>query len=311
MRRRGAHQAPGGQPTGEAKAHSGGQDRQPFEYGQILRSLGLKLSEHEITTRYYRERALPHLIPFPSKPSPQAVEPLAEGFEGWEVGDPLEAMDLLGSVLQSPVLVPGVTTVQRVYGETPGSDPARRPLDLDIYVDCSGSMPNPGVDVSYLALAATILALSALRMGARVQATLWSGAGQFDTTGGFERDEKRIIGTITGYLGDGTAFPLSVLRDTYAARKPGDSAVHIVVISDDGADTMLQPDEKGTSGESVCREALAHARGGGTLVLNLARACQWPAGETLAKVGFRIHRVTQWEDLIAFARAFVRENYGR
>ena len=39
--------------------------------------------------------------------------------------------------------------------------------------------------ISYLALAGTILALSALRAGARVQATLWSGAGQFETTAGF------------------------------------------------------------------------------------------------------------------------------
>jgi hypothetical protein len=30
------------------------------------------LSEHEITTRYYRERALPHLIPHPIRQAPRA-----------------------------------------------------------------------------------------------------------------------------------------------------------------------------------------------------------------------------------------------
>lgn len=300
----------GGVPAREAAPHKEGQNRQPFEYGQILRSLGLDLSEHEITTRYYRERALPHLIPFPSRRAPQATEPVAEGYEDWQAGDPLEALDLFGSVLQSPVVVPGVTTVQRVYGESPGSDPARRPVDLDIYVDCSGSMPNPGVDISYLSLAATILALSALRMGARVQATLWSGAGQFETTGGFVRDEKRIIGTITGYLGDGTAFPLSVLRETYAQRKPDEPPVHVVVISDDGVDTMLQADDQGTPGEAVCAAALERAGAGGTLVLNLGAGRQWPLAERFSKLGFRVHPVSKWEDLIEFARAFVRENYG-
>src|SRR5262249_47361683 len=156
-------------------------------------ALGLNLSEHEITTRYYRERALPYLIPFPDRRRSAAKEPVPESYETWEPDEELESLDLIGSVLRSPELVPGVTTVQRIYGEVPGADPARVPLDLDIYIDCSGSMPNPAVNVSYLAMAGTILALSALRVGARVQATLWSGAGQFDTTAGFIRDQKRIL----------------------------------------------------------------------------------------------------------------------
>jgi hypothetical protein len=201
-----------------------------------------------------------------------------------------------------------VTTVQRVYGETPGSDPAKVPLDLDIYVDCSGSMPNPAINVSYLALAGTILALSALRAGARVQATLWSGAGQFDTSGGFLRDDKRILGIVTGYIAGGTAFPLHVLRDTYQERKPSEPPAHIVVVSDEGADTMLAEDEAGRSGADLCRLALKAARGGGTLVLNLPNP-DWPQRSKLEALGFRVHAVTDWEQLVAFARAFVRDNY--
>ncbi|HEV8269607.1 MAG TPA: VWA domain-containing protein, partial [Thermoanaerobaculia bacterium] len=215
------------------------------------------------------------------------------------------------SVMNSPVLVPGVSTMKRVYGESPGADPARVPLDLDIYVDSSGSMPHPGVAISYLALAGVILALSALRAGARCQATLWSGAGQFETTAGFVRDEKRILGILTGYLGDGTAFPLGVLRKTYETRKKDDPPAHVVVISDDGADTMLQRDEKAIPGETVCARALEKARGGGTLALNLVDPAGWRAAVPLTKVGFAIHGVTKWEELIEFARAFVRDNYGK
>ena len=297
-------------PRAPQQQRQGGQHRQPFEYAQVLKALGLELSEQDVTIRYYRERALPYLIPFPSRRAPQVTEPLAEGYEGWAAGDPLDALDLIGSVLTSPILVPGVTTVQRVYGETPGTGPARAPLDLDIYVDCSGSMPNPGVDVSYLALAGTILALSALRAGGSVQATLWSGPGQFDTTGGFVRDERKILGIITGYLGGSTAFPLHVLRDTHAARKPSDHPAHVVVISDDGADTMLQRDEKGADGAKVCADALARARGGGTLVLNLPAGRRWAAWDSFEQLGLRIHAVTRWEDVVTFAREFVRENYG-
>lgn len=289
---------------------SQGQARTPFAYGQLLRALGLKLSDHEITTRYYRERALPHLIPFPSRRAPTQAEPLPEGTESWQAAEPLESLDVLQSVLQSPLLVPGVTTVQRVYGETPGSEPARTPLDLDIYVDCSGSMPNPVTEVSYLALAATILSLSALRAGARVQATLWSSAGTFETTAGFIRDEKRVLGTVTGYVPGGTAFPLHILRDTYEARTPSDPPAHVVVISDSGADTMLSRDENGAGGTVVCARALQRARGGGTLVLNLPAGYQWPARKPLEAIGFRIYAVQEWADLVEFARRFVQDTWG-
>ena len=292
-----------------ARGTPGRQHREPFEYGELLKALGLDLSRHEVTARYYRERALPHLLPFPVRRAPRATDPLPEGYDAWDAGEDLQDLDVLGSVMRSPVLIPGVTTVRRVYGESPGGDPARVPMDLDIYVDCSGSMPDPAANVSYLALAGTILALSALRAGARVQATLWSGTGQFDTTAVFTRDEKRLLGVITGYIAGGTAFPLHVLRDTYAARPKGSPPAHVVVISDDGADTMLANDEHGTPGSEVCGAALAAAGGGGTLVLNLATGAHWAAGPRLTALGFRVHAVRDWEQLIAFARAFVRENY--
>ncbi|MCE9582664.1 MAG: VWA domain-containing protein [Planctomycetes bacterium] len=295
-------------PDKEGKGRPGAQFREPFEYGELLKALGLNLSQHEVTTRYYRERALPNLIPFPERRQPRTLEPMPEGYETWEAQDPFEQMDLAGTIARSPVVIPGVTTVQRTFAEIPGSEPAPRPLDLDIYVDSSGSMPNPATTISYLALAGAILALSALRAGARVQATLWSGAGQFAKTDGFVRDEKQIIGIMTGFMGDGTAFPLNVLRKTYEDRKPDDPNVHIVVISDDGVDTMLQSDEKNNKGIDVARTALKNARGGGTLVLNIPKGGEKRLS-ALSDAGYRIHGVQQWEQLVDFARKFVRDNY--
>ncbi|HYM00113.1 MAG TPA: VWA domain-containing protein, partial [Blastocatellia bacterium] len=96
-------------PSKEGTGTPGRQYRQPFEYGEILKALGLKLSEREITIRYYRERALPYLIPFPTRRAPQVTEPVAEGYREWGIGDAIEDLDAMGSVLQSPVVVPGVT----------------------------------------------------------------------------------------------------------------------------------------------------------------------------------------------------------
>ena len=287
-----------------------GQARQPFEYGEILRALGLQLDDHEVAVRYYRERAAPHLIPFPARVLPPATEPLPEGTEPWEVGEPLENVDWLASVIRSPHVIPGLTTLQRTWGTMEGTQPQRQPLDLDLYVDCSGSMPNPQRMISYLTLAGAIIALSALRAGGRVQATLWSGARQFETTGGFVSDEGRILRILSGYLGGGTAFPLHLLRDTYTARKPADRPVIILVISDEGVDTIYAKDELGAPGWDIAGMALAQARGGGAFVLNLWKDVDtYPDLVRAQKQGWEVHRVRTWEELIAFARRFSARKY--
>ncbi len=287
-----------------------GQHREPFEYGQILKSLGLKLNNHEIAVRYYKERAAPLLVRFPSRTMPESTEPLPEGLEPWDIGSPLENADWIESIFVSPRVIPGVTTVQRVWGTMDGTLPEKQPLDLDLYVDCSGSMPNPQMNISYLTLAGAIVALSALRAGARVQATLWSGARQFETTPGFVRDEDKILQILTGYLGDGTAFPIHMLRDTYQDRPPDARPTHILIISDDGVTTMFAKDERGNSGWDIARLALEKARGGGTLVLSLYH--DWNAYADLVQAhqqGWQISRVQSWDELIAFARWFSQLKY--
>lgn len=294
-----------------------GQAREPFEYGAILKSAGLNLTDHEVAVRYYRERARPQLIPFPSRRRPEGTDPLPEGLDPWDFGHSLEQVDWLQSVLVSPHVIPGLTTVQRAWGVAEGAWPSRVPMDLDLYVDSSGSMPNPQQRVSYLALAGAILSLSALRSGGRVQVTLWSGQRQFLVTPGFCRDETAILRVLTGFFGGGTQFPLHLLRETYAQRPAGNRPVHLMVISDDGVSTLFDsPDEKGRSGKLIAADALARAGGGGTLVLNLplaweAHARRLPAGSPLAEVlwarehqGWNVHPVSNWEDLVRFAREF-------
>ena len=294
------------------QAGSRGQSRQPFEYGEILKALGLNLSPLEAAVRYYRERAGPHLIRFPSHTRPETTEPLPEGLEPWDIGAPLESADWLESILVSPHVIPGMTTVQRVWGTVEGSQPRREPLDLDLYVDSSGSMPNPQNIVSYLTLAGAIIALSALRAGARVQATLWSGKQQFQSTPGFVSDQTSILQVLTGYIGGGTAFPIHVLRDTYQARKPGDRPVHILIISDDGVTTLFANDERGGSGWDIARLALQKGGGGGSMVLNLWN--DWIQNADLLRAnveqGWQIHVVRNWDELVEFARWFSALKYG-
>jgi len=289
-----------------------GSSREPFEYMEVLKGMGLQLSDSEIIAQYYKERALPYLIPFPVKEQPLSSEPLPEGLEPWDAGDPLEDINWLETVVRSPAVVPGLTTVKRVYGETAGTEKKIEPVDLDIYLDCSGSMPNPMRHISYLTLAGAIISLSALRSGSSVQATLWSGTHQFMKTKGFVRDQKEIMAILTGYFGGSTAFPLHVFRDTYRDRPDHTRKVHILVISDMGINTIFQVDEFGTPGGELTRMALDKSDGGATFVLNLYSE-EWLQNADIVKLrnmGIDIARIQTWKDLVAFSKEFAKKKYG-
>ena len=293
----------------ESQGGARGQRREPFEFGEILRAAGVKLTDQQIAARYYREQALPHLVRFPQRIAERSMEPLIEGLDPWDIGDPLDAIDWLSTLSQSPIPIPGVTTMQRFFGEEAGAARRAEPVDLDLYVDSSGSMPNPQRQVSFLTLAGAIIALSALRAGSSVQATLWSSKHQVKGTDGFVRNEDEILAVLTGFFGGGTAFPIHRMRDTFAGRGPEDRPVHILQISDDGISTMFSTDERGNSGWDVSEMALAKARGGGTMALNLRYSQRTPFRERAEAQGWVIERVGSFVDLVEFARSFVRRHY--
>lgn len=295
-----------------ANKQSQGNCRTPFQYGEIIKSLGLNVKQEDILASYYKERALPYLITFPKKVNEKSAEPIHEGLDLWDFGSGLEKINWMETIIKSPVVIPGYTTYETHYGTDSGSEKEITPIDLDIYIDSSGSMPNPSVNLSYLSLAGIIISLSALRSGSKVQATLWSGKNQFLTTNGFIRDEKKIFSIITGFFGGSTQFPIHILRDTYQNRKKNDRKVHILHISDEGIDTMYDNDEKGISGEKSAEIALEKAGGGGTMVLNLWR--DWkdvPKLSFAAKQGWDIFKIGNWEELIDFSKEFVKKQYAK
>jgi hypothetical protein len=315
---------------GDGRAGSGagvgsGQARDPYQYGELLRLAGLNLTRQQAAMRYYAERARPYLVPFPSLPTNQSEDPLPEGLDPWEAGDALEAIDWRESLVLCPVPIPGLTTVQRRFGVQPGVEPQRLPLDLDVYIDSSGSMPNPTTQLSWPALAGAVICLSALRAGASVQVTLWASRQEVTSTKGFVRSADDCLRVLTGYYGGGTQFPLPTLRETHASRVKLKKPTHILVVSDDGASTMFDtPDERGTAGFDVCATALKQAGGGGTLALNIPgnwhkpgkhgssyyqNAYGWLA-RAQKEQGWLVSPVATLADLLGFAREFSRRHYG-
>ena len=207
-----------------------------------------------------------------------------------------------------------MTTRERMYGSAPGSSPETLPLDLYLGVDCSGSMGNPARMLSYPVLAAAIVALSALRAGANVMVALSGEPGKTVTTGGFMRDERTILTTLTGYLGTGTTFGIHRLRDLPPNRRP----VHILIITDNDIFGMLGTEVDSRSGWEVARTAAIAARGGATYVLQLPAylMAQEKAQKTIPLVeqrmlqdGWHVAHVDSMNQLLAFAREFSRDKY--
>jgi hypothetical protein len=284
--------------------------RGPQQWIELLRAAGVQIEPSQLLARYYRELAQPHVIPFPAIRAERAGDPLPEGLDPWEPGSPLEAIDWLESLLRSPLVVPGVTTVERSFGTTEGGEPERIAPDLYVGIDCSGSMGNPAHQLAHPIVAAVVLVLSALRAGARAMACLsgeWHGQGSFVDTGGFVRDERALLGVLTSYLGTGASFGLPRLATTFGPGFRSRRPVHVVVVSD--SDFFAEVD--GTkNGWAILKSAVARAGGGATAVLRLhahAAYDSWLA--SMREAGVEPHIVSSEEELVAFARAFARRTY--
>ena len=284
----------------------------PSALHDVLQALGDPSSAQEVAVAWYRERAAASLVPFPVRRRAAQPDPLLGGLEPWQVGEDLADVDWTGTVTTSPVVVPGMTTVRRQWLDDPAQPPAPRPVDLDLYLDSSGSMPDPKV-FSWVALAGAVLALSALRVGARVQATTWSGPGQVAGTDGFTRDPDRVLAAIVAHFGGGTAFPLDLLRRTYLGdgthAPTATGPTHVAVVSDDGVTTMWPDAQQARDPELVglAGRVLEVAGGGGSLLLDVAE--RWRS-RVVPPPGYDVYWVDSAQSLVDFARAFAARTWG-
>ncbi len=302
---------------GRAPGSDGRPDRRkvargPAEWLDLMRAVGVRREPRELVGRYYRELAMPHVLPFPAQRLARVGDPLPEGLDPWEAGSGLEAIDWFESLARSPVVIPGVTTVQRAFGVTEGGEPETRPPDLYVGIDCSGSMGNPSKTLAYPVVAGVVLTLSALRAGARVMACLsgeWHGQGQFTETAGFLRDERALLGVLTDYLGTGCSFGLPRLVKTFVEAPPPPRPVHVLIVSD--SDLFGEID--GTAdGWALAARAVERAGGGASAVLRLGGATHYePHLAKLRAAGVTPYLVASEPELVAFARAFARRTFGK
>jgi hypothetical protein len=281
----------------------------PGKYIDLLKQVNPKADEQELINNYYREIALPHLVDFPLEASNPSSLSLPEGTENWDISDPIEEIDWIETAIISPNIFPGYNTVKRVYGPDQDESETKKPLDVYIGIDCSGSMENPKVRFSWPVLAASIIGLSALRAGAKVMGCLSGEPGSFMQTDGFSGSDKEVLSLLTSYLGTGYSFGIPRLKTPFG--KPCKNKSHIIIVTDDDIFSMLDAKNEnlGESNWEIIETALKNAGGVGTLVLHSSRDWRKPETQRLKNMGWHIYYVTNEQELLDFASQFSKDHY--
>lgn len=174
---------------------------------------------------HYRRLAERYLFHPPREPA--TSEPsLPTTLTPWEVGDDPKAIDWTASVISSGVLAPARPLRRDLE---PDGEPGewRDVPAMEIYLDTSGSMPEPSSQVNAMTLAAQVLAASTLRHGGRVRGIIYSGSHEVSAWMYSEDVARRFL---LRYAGGGTNFPFGRLA---ALSREEPRAIRVVISDSD------------------------------------------------------------------------------
>jgi hypothetical protein len=205
----------GTNPEDEQKAEQIAKDMSMEEFAEVNRALGGLVEEGEVIATYYRgiSKGLIEIKVIESQPSGN----LPIGIDTWRVGDSLEDLDVLQTVLVSPKIIPNLTTRKWIYKEGPGIEVSKKLPDLLLVVDSSGSMcwqyykendkhPSP----YHLALVASFAAMDyAMKKGVNIAAINFSEMIRMQT---WTRDTRKIEKVLLSYQAMGTLLPIKNIK---------------------------------------------------------------------------------------------------
>jgi hypothetical protein len=166
----------------------------------------------EVMAAYYRQQAERFFL----KPPPQlrigeATTPST--IEEWEPGDAPRDIDWNATLLQRGALLGAAMPLKRQkVAEAEGWEVPLWQPRVEVYLDVSGSMPDPRVTRNAMTLAAQVLVTGAIRAGGWARATLYSsGPVQYRE---WCRSEAELSKFLMHYIGGGTEFPFNLLRES-------------------------------------------------------------------------------------------------
>ncbi len=199
----------------------------PFrELKQLAGLLNLGASQ-EIVRDIYEGLADQYKIVFPRvKTISGEEEPFTP--KTWTTEDPIERLDIYGTISKSGIFVPEITTQQWSYEKGTSFSVETGYPDLLIVLDTSGSMQNPNEDISYAHLSALVACNSALSLGSRVAVINFSTNVEKTS---YTRDREVLYHPIFLYQKQCTEIPGTDILETTVSNA---NAQHILIITDAG-----------------------------------------------------------------------------
>ncbi len=192
----------------------------------------------EIMAAYYRQQAEHYLLRPPLQRRLGELQ-VPTTLEEWELGDPTRDIDWVATLLLRGRELGRALPLKRIrVAEEEGLEAPLWQPRTEIYLDVSGSMPNPCFAINAMTLAALILASGTVRAGGWVRALLYSSAPVLFWEWG--RSETEMSRFLMHYVGGGTEFPFGIL-DTSVRECAGDQPIR-VVITDRDFDTNFDHD---------------------------------------------------------------------
>jgi len=179
------------------------------------------LAQNLIEIKIYEERPIGNLPVYP---------------EAWRIGEPIEELDLVQTILTSPIIIPNITTKKWSKKESSGQLKEKQIPDLLIVIDSSGSMNwnytsmiKSGKGPYHTALIAAFASLQyAASKGAKFSIINFSNRADIcQWTSNYQEAEK----TLLRYQGGGTVLPIKEIAQQC---EKADRKVLVFIITDFG-----------------------------------------------------------------------------
>ena len=167
----------------------------------------------EIMAAWYRLTAEKYLLrPAPQRRWGEAVVPT--DVVPWEPGEPLTGIDWTATLsAKGDQLGAAEPLLRSVLADEEGLEHPHWQPRLEVYLDVSGSMPDPRRERNAMTLAAQILVTGTVRAGGWVRALLYSSdmpVKYWDWC----RSSTEMSRFLMHYIGAGTDFPFGILADS-------------------------------------------------------------------------------------------------
>lgn len=184
----------------------------------------------DVMAAHYRREAEKHLFsPPPITTWSEALVPTT--IEEWEPGESVAEIDWLTTLrLRGEVLGTAMPLIRERIADEEGSVVPSFEGRTEVYLDVSGSMPDPTKELNAMTLAAQILVTGTLRAGGAARALLYSTT--HEKAWDFCRSETILSRFLMRYIGGGTDFPFDILAASVESERNAQPIRVIITDSD-------------------------------------------------------------------------------